>query len=61
MSVRVPVACFTVLGGTARAHRTPAPSGQDFLVPTLFRVCARVNGEGMYEGGCKYRHWVWGG
>ena len=31
-------ACVTVLGGTARAHRTPAPNGQDFLVPTSKRA-----------------------
>lgn len=28
------VVCFTVLGGTARVHRTPARNGQDFLLPT---------------------------
>ena len=36
--VVVVVVCFTVLGGTARAHRTPAQNGQDFLVPTLKRA-----------------------
>ena len=32
--------CFTVLGGTARAHRTPAQNGQYFLVPTEKRLTA---------------------
>ena len=36
--VVVVVVCFTVLGGTARAHRTPAQNGQDFLVPTSKRA-----------------------
>ena len=27
------VVCLTVLVGTARAHRTPAPIGHDFLIP----------------------------
>ena len=30
--------CLTVLGGTARAHRTPDQNGQDFLVPTSKRA-----------------------
>ena len=34
----VEVVRFTVLGGTARAHRTPAQQGQDFLVPTSKRA-----------------------
>ena len=32
------VVCFTVLGGSARAHRTPAKKRQDFLVPTSKRA-----------------------